>query len=140
MFVLTLSVNIGISSVLLNELAAWLHIIAHQHRENLVSLSCIIDGYLLEQAGRWVHSGFPKLLWVHLTQTFVSLSVNILVFQPLAILVDECLALLLCIAILAHLVTVSTLVERWSSDIQVTFLDNLWHEAIEQCHNQCVDV
>ena len=42
---------------------------------------------------------FPKLLWVHLTQTFVSLGVDILVFYSISILVDECLALLLCIAI-----------------------------------------
>ena len=53
MFVLTLCVDIGISSVLLDELTAWLHVVAHQHRENLVSLSCIVDGYLLEQAIRF---------------------------------------------------------------------------------------
>ena len=138
--VLALCVDIGVCCVLLDELSAWLHIVAHQHRENLVSLSCILDGNLLEQACCWVHSGFPKLLWVHLTQTFVSLGVDILIFCALAILVDESLALLFCIAILAHLAAVSTLVERWGSDVQVTFLNNFWHEAIEECHDQRVDV
>ena len=119
MFVLTLCVDIGISSVLLNELAAWFHVVAHQHRENLVSLSCILDGNLLEQACCWVHSGFPKLLWVHLTQTFVSLGVDILVFLSLAVFVEECLSLLLGVAVLAHLATISTFVERWCRDIQM---------------------
>ena len=138
--VLALCVDIGVCCVLLDELSAWLHIVAHQHRENLVSLSCILDGNLLEQACCWVHSGFPKLLWVHLTQTFVSLGVDILIFGAVAILVDESLALLLGIAVFAHLVAVCTLVERWGCDIQVAFLNNLWHEAIEESHDQGVDV
>ena len=94
MFVLTLSVDIGVSSILFDELAAWFYIITHQHRENLISLGCVLDSNLLKQACRWVHSSFPKLLWVHLTQTFVSLGVDILVFYSISILVDECLALL----------------------------------------------
>ena len=69
MFVLTLSVDIGVSSILFDELAAWFYIITHQHRENLISLGCVLNSNLLEQSCRWVHSSFPKLLWIHLTQT-----------------------------------------------------------------------
>ena len=116
---LVLSVNVCVCSVLLDELAAWLHIISHQHGEYLVCLGCILDGYLLEQACRWVHGGLPKLLWVHLTQTFVSLGVDILVFLSLAVFVEECLSLLLGVAVLAHLATISTFVERWCRDIQM---------------------
>ena len=103
-------------------------------------MSCILDGDLFEESCLWVHGGFPELLGVHLTQTFVSLSVDVLVFHAFAILVDKGLALLFCIAVLAHLVLERTFVQWWSGDIEVSFLDNLWHEAIEQCHNQGVDV
>ena len=93
--------------MLLDELAAWLHIIAHEHREYLVSLGCILDSNLLEQTCLRVHGCLPKLLWVHLTKTFIALCVDRLaVLRAVAILVEESLTLLLGVAILLPLVLV----------------------------------
>ncbi len=100
----------------------------------------ILDCHLLEQAGGGIHGGLPQLLGVHLTQTFVSLGVDVLVFHSVGILVDECLALLLGVAVLAHLVLERALVERRGGDVEVSLLDDPRHETIEECHNQCVDV
>ena len=70
-----LSVNVGVGGVLLDELATWFYVIAHQHGEYLVSLSSIFDSYLLEQSVLGVHRRLPQLLGIHLTQTFVALGV-----------------------------------------------------------------
>ncbi len=83
-----LSVNVCVCSVLLDEFTTWFYIIAHQHGENLISLRCVLNGYLLEQSGRRVHGRFPKLFWVHLAQTFVSLGMDVLVFLPFTIFVQ----------------------------------------------------
>ena len=74
---MSLCIDICVGSVLLDELATWTHILAHEHGEGVVSLCCIIDGHLLEEARFRVHGGLPKLFWVHLTKTFVSLHLNL---------------------------------------------------------------
>ena len=130
--------------MLLDELAAWLHIIAHEHREYLVGIGCVLDGDTLQQARLGIHGGLPKLLGVHLTQTFISLCVDALaVFHALAILVEEQLALLLVVAILANALVALvelTLVERRRGDVKVSILDDLRHETIEERHDEGVDV
>ena len=57
----------------------------------------------------------------------------------LTVCVDETETILFCVAILLN-VLVRTLVKRWSSDVEVTFLNDLWHEAEEERHYQSVDV
>ena len=107
-----LCVDVGVGSILLDELAARLYIVTHQHREDLVSLSGILDSYLLEQAVLRIHSRLPQLLRVHLTKTFVALCVecgSVLVTSD--ILVDEGLTLLLGIAVLRELLE-GTLIKR----------------------------
>ena len=55
------------------------------------------------------------------------------------ILIDKGLTLLLCVAVLGGLL-VRTLVEWGRSDVEVSALDHLRHKAIEECHDQRVDV
>ena len=62
------------------------------------------------------------------------------VVYAVGVLVDECLALLICVAILLHLVLVGAEVERWSGYVEVSFLDDAWHEAVEKRHDKGVDV
>ena len=114
MVLCALSVNVGVSGILLYELASWLHIVAHKHGEYLVGLGSILYRNLLEQSALGVHGRFPQLLRVHLSKTFVALGVQCLVvIASVYVLVDESLTLLLCIAVLAELL-IGTLVE-WGS-------------------------
>ena len=61
------------------------------------------------------------------------------VFVASHILVDECLTLLLGVAVLRHLLE-RTLVKRRCGNVEMSALNHLRHEAIEQCHDQRVDV
>lgn len=47
---LPLCVDVGVSGVLLDKLAAWLHVVAHKHGENLIGIGGILDGHLFKQA------------------------------------------------------------------------------------------
>ena len=135
-----LCVDVCVGSILLDELAARLYVVTHQHREDLVSLSGILNSYLLQQAVLRIHGGLPELFWVHLTKTFVALCVeccSVLVASD--VLVDEGLTLLLGIAVLRELLE-GTLIKRWGSDVEVATLNDLWHEAIEERHDERVDV
>ena len=55
------------------------------------------------------------------------------------ILIDEHLTLLLGVAVLRELL-IGTLIQRRRSDIEVSALDHLRHKAIEERHDQRVDV
>ena len=135
-----LCVDVGIGGVLLDELTARLNIVTHEHGEYLVGLGGILDGHLLQQTVLRVHGGLPELLRVHLTQTFVTLGVKgLIVAVACHILVDEGLALLLSIAVLRHLL-IGALVEWRRGYVEVSTLDHLRHEAVEECHNERVDV
>ena len=136
-----LSVDIRVVGILLDELAPWFHVIAHEHGEYLVCLSGILYGHLLEQARFWIHGGFPELLGIHLAETFVSLCMYALaIVHTVSVFVEECLTLLFGITILLHLVLIGTEIEWGGGDIEVSLLDDPWHETIEQCHDKRVDV
>lgn len=136
----TLCIDICVSSVLLDELSAWLHIITHQHGEDLISLGSVLDRHLFEQTGLRIHGRLPQLVGVHLTQTFVALCMQgLVIVVAIDIFVDESLTLLLGIAIFAHLL-IGALIEWRGGDIEVSLLDHLRHEAVEQGHDQRVDV
>ena len=138
--VAALCVDVGVSGILLDELAARLNVVTHQHGEDFVGLGGVLDGHLLQQAVFGVHGGFPQLLGVHLAKTFVALGMQgggVLV--ACYVLVDECLPLLLGVSVLRELL-VRTLVKRRCGDVEVSALNDLRHEAIEECHDKRVDV
>src|SRR5699024_5065359 len=54
--------------VLLDEVAAGLDVLAHQHGENLVRGGGVIHGDLAQRAAVRVHGGVPQLGVVHLAQ------------------------------------------------------------------------
>ena len=56
---LALCVDIGIGGIFLDELAARFYVVAHQHGENLVGISGILDGYLFQQACLGIHGRLP---------------------------------------------------------------------------------
>ena len=56
---LALCVDIGIGGIFLDELAARFYVVAHQHGENLVGISGILDSYLFQQACLGIHGRLP---------------------------------------------------------------------------------
>ena len=61
------------------------------------------------------------------------------IFTAVGILLDEAQTAILVIAILLVLAYAAT-IERRSGYVQVTVADKLWHVAIEECHQEGVDV
>ena len=95
-----LCIDVSVGSILFDELAAWLHVVAHEHGEDFVGFGSILDADLLQQTRLRVHGCLPKLLGIHLTQTFVALRVQLfVVVAAVDILVDEGLSLLFGVAI-----------------------------------------
>src|SRR5690606_30158015 len=59
--------------VLLDELAAGFHVVAHQGVEDLVGGDGVVDGDLQHAAVFRIHGGFPQLVGVHLARPLVAL-------------------------------------------------------------------
>src|SRR5918996_3330692 len=55
--------------VLLDEGAAWLHLLAHQNAEHLVGSTRVFDVDTNQQAACGIHCRIPQLLRVHLAET-----------------------------------------------------------------------
>ena len=79
------SIDVGISGIILNKLAARWHIVTHQHGEYIISIGVILNFHLTQQTVFRIHGGVPKLNFTHFTQTFVSLHMHTLVAIFLAI-------------------------------------------------------
>src|SRR5688572_4416613 len=62
--------------VLLDKLAARLHVVAHQRLEQLVRFCVILHVDLQDRAALRVHRRLPELVGVHLSQTLVALDVD----------------------------------------------------------------
>ena len=62
--------------MLFDEFATRTHILTHQHGKDLVGLGSIVDCDLFQCTHLGTHRCFPKLVVVHLTQTFVALGVD----------------------------------------------------------------
>ena len=125
-----LSVNTCIGGVRFDELSAWSYIIAHEHREDRISLSGIVDRDLAKRAVLRIHRGLPELLLVHFTETLVSLDTNtILISSPDTI--DEGLTLLLRPAVFLLLAS-SAKIERWCSDVNIAVLNERTHVSEEE--------
>ena len=58
-FSLGLCVDVGVGGILLYELAAGFYVVSHQHGEDLVGISGILDGYLFQQACLGIHGRLP---------------------------------------------------------------------------------
>src|SRR3989344_1728009 len=59
----------------LNELSAWSDLRSHERRKHRIRFLCIFDENLQHNAAAWIHGGFPQLLGVHFSKTFVSLNI-----------------------------------------------------------------
>src|SRR3989304_5711071 len=80
-----LNVQAGLIVVALDESLTWGHFVAHEIREDAVCGHGVFDGYLEHGAAVGVHSGFPELAWVHLTQALGSLEVHLAVLEPVEV-------------------------------------------------------
>ncbi len=65
----------------LDEAAARRDLTAHEHSEDAVSFSGILDLYLQQRAPCGVHGGFPELVWVHFAQPLVALQGHLALAQ-----------------------------------------------------------
>src|SRR5437870_7642327 len=63
-----LHINVRAPCVLLDELPARLHLVAHQHREELLRGRGVLGGDPLQHTSLRVHRGLPELLVVHLAE------------------------------------------------------------------------
>lgn len=133
-----LCVEGSVSGVVLDKLAAWWHLFAHEHGEHAVGFCRIADGDTLQHTVLWVHGGVPKLLWVHFTKTFESLNTHILFFAS-AILVDKLTHLHIGPAIF-RVIALDSTVEWWGGDIEVTVLHDWTNATEEEGHQQRGDV
>ena len=127
-----LGVDGSIGGVVLDELAAWSHVLAHEHREDAVGLGSVADVHALKQAALRIHCGFPQLLGVHLSKSFESLHAHVLLLAT-SILVDELAHLHVGPAIL-HVVALDGTVQGWRGDVEVAIVDDGTHAAVEECH------
>src|SRR5258708_805042 len=59
----------------LDEVFARCHFISHKHLEDLAGFFRISNSHLQHDSIFRIHSRFPKLAWVHLSQTFVALDI-----------------------------------------------------------------
>ena len=95
------SVDGGVGGVLLDELAAGINVLTHEHGEDAVGLGGVTDVDALEQAVVGIHGGLPQLLGIHLTQTFESLNGDGILIAT-CILVDEAAQVRLIPAVLSR--------------------------------------
>ena len=64
----------GSERIRFNGLAARLDVITHQHGENVIGFNRVVNLNAQQAAHGRVHGGFPQLRWVHLAQSFVTLT------------------------------------------------------------------
>ena len=65
-----------VQRVLFDELAAALHVLAHQRGEDRFRFGQVLQIHFQQRARFGVHGGFPELLGVHFAQPFVALHVD----------------------------------------------------------------
>ena len=96
---------------------------------------------MLEHTVLGIHCGFPKLLGVHLTETFISLEHHT-VAVAVAMLVDETLHLLLIPCIFLHFLFTlgAALVKRRSGYVKITIVDNRANLTVEESHKKGGDM
>ena len=66
-----------VERILFDELAAALHVFAHQRGEDLLAFAQILQAHLQQRALLGIHGGFPQLLGVHFAQPFVALHADV---------------------------------------------------------------
>src|SRR5690606_37809898 len=120
--------------VALDEGAPGLDVLTHQHAEDLVGCSGIVDGDLLKRARRVIHRGLPQLLRVHLTETLVALDGSIL-RQALAVglaMGEQRVALSIRIHVLVRRIRPLEPVQRRHREVDETRLDEAAHVTEQQ--------
>src|SRR5699024_3928751 len=125
-----------------NEGTAGGYVITHEDGEELISALRIFQINTTQDAVGWIQRGLPQLRRVHLTQTLVALDAVILV--DLAARIKAFLQQLITLGIRVGITWLALapleLVQRWVSQVDVAFLDQLRHEAEEQGEQQRGDV
>src|SRR5579863_1225095 len=67
-----------IERVVFDELAPRLHLVAHEDREDLVGLHCVVEAHLQHHARVRIERGLPQLARVHLAEALVALELHAL--------------------------------------------------------------
>ena len=106
-----LGVDLGVCGVALDKFATRTDVVTHQHGEDIVGFGGILDGHLLEHTRFRTHGGFPKLMRVHFSQTFVALCLDA-VFCAVTIFLNEALAVGIVIAVFLHLAFLAAIERR----------------------------
>src|SRR5678815_3108935 len=89
-----LYVKFCVSSMAFYKIAAWGHLVPHEHTENPVCFCRAFDSYLFQSPCVGIHCCVPKLICIHFTQTFVPLYPNGFVLAATNFL-NKCFTLLL---------------------------------------------
>src|SRR5690606_21319214 len=128
---INLSVYLGIFCVFLNKRPTGRYILTHQHRENPVCFGGIVDIDLVQFSGSGIHGSFPKLVSVHLTQTFVSLDLHRVWITSVGIKCNQIVSFLLGPGV-REFCSFFDHVEWGSSDIEIAILDQGTHIPEEE--------
>ena len=108
-----LGVDRGVLGVALDEVAARFHIIAHQHREDVVGFGSVLNRHVFQHARFGIHRGVPQLSGVHFTETFVALERNgVLSLRGIAVLRDEFVLFAVIVAIFLDFSLAATIKRR----------------------------
>ena len=119
-----------------DEIAARLHVVAHQVGESLLRFGGIGDGDADHLPGLGVHCRLPKLLRVHLSQAFVALE-GIAGLQPKLLL--QHLELRVVISVIGRAFVID-FIQRRLGDVDVASVDEGAHKAVEEGQKQDADV
>src|SRR5215207_9578818 len=117
----------------LDELAAWVHGVTHQHVEGAVRLGRVIHRDDEQGPVLRIHGCLPQLCRIHFTKTLISLETCLL-----ANFLDDFILVLLCIGIL-DLILVCNPIQWRLCNIKMTIIDQLRHIAEEERQQQRAD-
>ena len=126
------------SGVFFDKLASGFDLISHKGGKCQIDLRLrrFVHRYLQKYPALRIHRGFPKLLGIHLTESFVTLDLVIVV--PSDFLQNRIqLIIIVCIP---HLAVLLDLVKRRLCQIHITLLDQFRHKSVQESKQQCCDM
>src|SRR5512137_237461 len=111
-----------------NENFPWFYRFTHQDGEEFVCLNSVFDGDMEHHPLFGVHGGFPELLRVHLSETFVALDAK----AGLTHLFCFLQAFLLRVRIIDAL-SLCEFIQGWLCNVEIAFFDEWSHVSVKEC-------
>src|SRR5271168_940381 len=122
--------------------SACFDVLAHQDGEQFVGGRGVVQGDLTQHPDRRVHGGFPQLLGIHFTETFVALDAVFLIDLPASLQprLHQTVPLAVGVGEFWFGALPLQLVQRWLRQEYVSILDQRSHEPEQQRQQQRRDM